>query len=244
MSPASATDFVRFIRFDENDLSSNTNEVLLSLANRIYAKRGNSVEEIFTWELFQKRYFDPTFGGALIPGQRNVIAPTADLTAYAFLVGPRSYSPVVSVLRMSPIAAWECAGRPTTIRAAAASWIAVSRWTTVSPITSCRPDTIWCIPTPAITAAANQFRVRGGFGDPNHKGFNAGVEAIYDYKQGAIQYTTSQVTYNTNCCGLSVQFHRFNVGSNIGARNEFRVAFAVANISTPLGNLKKQDRMF
>ena len=96
----------------------------------------------------------------------------------------------------------------------------------------------------AITTAANQFRVRGGFGDPNHKGFNAGAEAIYDYKQGAIQYTTSQVTYNTNCCGLSFQFHRFNVGSNVGARNEFRVAFAVANISTPLGNLKKQDRMF
>ena len=77
--------------------------LLLSIANRIYAKRGNSVEEIFSWELFQKRYFDPTFGGALIPGQRNVIAPTADLTAYAFLVGPRSTSPVVSVLRMSPI---------------------------------------------------------------------------------------------------------------------------------------------
>ena len=31
---------------------------------------------------------------------------------------------------------------------------------------------------------------------------------------------------------------------HVGARNEFRVAFAVANISTPLGNLKKQDRMF
>ena len=68
-------DFVRFIRFDENDLTANTNELLLSLANRIYAKRGNTVEEIFTWELSQKRYFDPTFGGALIPGQRNVIEP-------------------------------------------------------------------------------------------------------------------------------------------------------------------------
>ena len=83
--------------------ATNTNELLLSVANRIYAKRGNTVEEIFTWELSQKRYFDPTFGGALIPGQRNVIGPSADLTAYAFLVGPRSTSPVVSVLRMSPV---------------------------------------------------------------------------------------------------------------------------------------------
>ena len=96
-------DFLRFIRFDENDLATNTNELLISVANRIYAKRGDTVEEIFTWELSQKRYFDPTFGGALIPGERNVIGPTADLTAYAFLVGPRSTSPVVSSLRMSPI---------------------------------------------------------------------------------------------------------------------------------------------
>jgi hypothetical protein len=41
-----------------------------------------------------------------------------------------------------------------------------------------------------------------------------------------------------------VQFHSFNIGNNVGARTEWRFAFAVANISTPLGNLKKQDRMF
>jgi hypothetical protein len=43
---------------------------------------------------------------------------------------------------------------------------------------------------------------------------------------------------------LSVQFHSFNIGNNVGARTEWRFAFAVANIATPLGNLKKQDRMF
>ena len=238
------TDFVRFIRFDENDISSNTNEVLLSIANRIYAQRGNSVEEIFSWELFQKRYFDPTFGGALIPGQRNVIGPTADLTAYAFLVGPRSTSPVVSVLRMSPIRSlgvrWQADYDPRGGGIVDSSFAVDYRF--AKYFVSAGHDLVHT--DSAITTAANQFRVRGGFGDPNHKGFNAGAEAIYDYKQGAIQYTTSQVTYNTNCCGLSFQFHRFNVGSNVGARNEFRVAFAVANISTPLGNLKKQDRMF
>jgi LPS-assembly protein len=238
------TDFVRFIRFDENDISSNTNEVLLSIANRIYAHRGNSVEEIFSWELFQKRYFDPTFGGALIPGQRNVIGPTADLSAYAFLVGPRSTSPVVSVLRMSPIRSlgvrWQADYDPRGGGIVDSSFAVDYRF--AKYFVSAGHDLVHT--DSAITTAANQFRVRGGFGDPNHKGFNAGAEAIYDYKQGAIQYTTSQVTYNTNCCGLSFQFHRFNVGSNVGARNEFRVAFAVANISTPLGNLKKQDRMF
>src|SRR5208337_1236812 len=59
------TDFNRYIGFDETDLLANTNELQLSLTNRVYAKRGDSVLEIFTWELKQKRYFDPTFGGAL-----------------------------------------------------------------------------------------------------------------------------------------------------------------------------------
>src|SRR5262249_4848324 len=97
------TDFNRFIGFDETDLLANTSELAYSLTNRIYAKRGDSVQEIFTWELKQKRYFDPTFGGALVPGQSNLFLATADLTAYAFLTGPRRYSPVVSTLRVSPV---------------------------------------------------------------------------------------------------------------------------------------------
>ena len=195
-------DFVRFIRFDENDLAANTNELLISVANRIYAKRGNTVEEIFTWELSQKRYFDPTFGGALIPGQRNVIAPTADLTGYAFLVGPRSYSPVVSMLRMSPVGGlgvrWQADYDPRgggIVDSSVAMDYRFAKYFVSAGHDMVHTDS-------AVSAAANQFRVRGGFGDPNHKGLNAGFEAIYDYRQGAIQYTTSQVTYNTNCCGL------------------------------------------
>ena len=207
------TDYVRFIRFDENDLTSNTNELLLSLTNRIYAKRGNSVEEIFTWELFQKRYFDPTFGGALVQGQRNIVSSTADLTAYAFLVGPRSTSPVVSVLRMSPVAdlglRWQTDYDPRS-RGIVDSSLTMdyhfSKYFVSIGHNSVHTD-------PAITAPANQFRIRGGFGDPNHRGFNAGVEAIYDARQGYIQYTTSLVNYNTNCCGFSVQFHHVNVSA-------------------------------
>jgi LPS-assembly protein len=237
-------DYTRFIRFDENDLASNTNELLLSVANRIYARRGNSVEEIFTWEVFQKRYFDPTFGGALVPGQRNVIGPSADLTAFAFLVGPRSTSPVVSVLRMSPVGGlgvrWQAdydARSGGIVDSSLAMDYRIAKYFVSAGHDMVHTD-------PAVTAAANQFRVRGGFGDPNHRGFNAGVEAIYDYRKGAIQYTTSQVTYNTDCCGLSVQFRRVNIDSLRAPNNEFRVAFGVANISTTLGNLKKQDRMF
>jgi LPS-assembly protein len=236
-------DYARFIRFDENDLATNTNEMLLSIANRIYARRGDSVEEIFSWEVFQKRYFDPTFGGALVAGQRNVISPTADLAAYAFLVGPRSTSPVVSSMSVGPIhglgVRWQTDYDPRLGRIVDSSFSMDYRY--AKYFVSLGDNKVNT--DPAITAAANQFRVRGGFGDPNHRGISAGAEAIYDFLQGGIQYTTSQVTYNTDCCGLSVQFHSVNI-INVGVRSEWRFAFTVANIATPLGNLKKQDRMF
>src|SRR5208282_1811280 len=58
------------------------------------------VREVVTWELGQKYFLDPTFGGALIPGQRNVFTTTADLTGIAFLTEPRHLSPLISRLRV------------------------------------------------------------------------------------------------------------------------------------------------
>ena len=236
------SDYARFIRFDETDIKSNTNELLLGLTNRIYAKRGDSVQEIFTWDLFQKRYFDPTFGGALVEGERNLFTATADLTAYAFLVGPRGSSPVVSRLRMSPLnglsVQWQ-ADYDHRQHAVVDSAITVdyrfSKYFISAGHNEVHTD-------PILTAPANQFHFRGGFGDFNRRGLSAGFEAIYDYRQSVLQYTTSQVTYNTDCCGFSFQLHSINLGSRVETIPRF--AFTIANIATPFGNLKKSDRMF
>ncbi len=234
-------DFNRFIRFDENDLLSNTNEVALSLTNRIYAKRGDAVLEIFSWEVIQKRYFDPTFGGALLAGQRNVFESTADLTAFAFLVGPRSSSPVVSRIRASPVNGlsfqWQADYDPHQHGIVDSTFSMDYRWKKY--FLSAGNNEVHN--NPALTPSANQFRGRAGFGDTNHRGWNAGIDAIYDYRQKVLLYTTTQVTYNTDCCGLSVQYRRIHAG--IRDESQFSVAFAVANIGT-FGTLKKQDRLF
>src|SRR5208283_3483071 len=52
----------------------------------------SQAREIVTWELAQKYFLDPTFGGALISGQRNVFTTTSDLTGVAFLTQPRHVS--------------------------------------------------------------------------------------------------------------------------------------------------------
>jgi LPS-assembly protein len=235
------SDFDRFIRYDETDLLSNTNELELSLTNRIYAKRGDSVQEIFTWELLQKRYFDPTFGGALTPGVRNVFESTVDLTGYAFLDNPRSTSPVVSLLRMSPINGlgiqWQADYDPRQ-RGIVDSTLSVDyRWQKY--FVSAGNNDVHN--DPALAPNANQFQLRTGFGDPNHRGWNAAVVTVYDYRQAVILYSTAQVTYNTDCCGLSVEYHRYNVG--IVDRSEWRVAFSIANLGS-FGTLRKQDRVF
>ena len=56
-----------------------------------------------------------------------------------------------------------------------------------------------------------------------------------------MQFATTQVTYNTDCCGWSVQYRRFSFGMR--HENQFRVAFAIANIGS-FGTLKKQERLF
>ncbi|MBZ5724027.1 MAG: LPS assembly protein LptD [Acidobacteriia bacterium] len=235
-------DFNRFVRFDENDLLSNTNELAISLTNRIYAKRGDSVQEVFTWEVIQKRYFDPTFGGALVDGQRNVVASAADLTAYAFLVGPRSSSPVASRIRASPIPGlgfqWQADYDPRLHGIVDSTLSLDYRWKRY--FVSAGNNEVHN--NPVLTPAANQFRGRVGFGEPNHRGWNAAVDAVYDYRQGTLLYTITQVTYNTDCCGLSVQYRRSSL-PGIRTDSGYSVSFAVANIGT-FGTLRKQDRLF
>jgi LPS-assembly protein len=244
-------DFHRFIRFDERDILANTNEVQLSIINRVYAKRGENINEIFTWELMHKRYFDPTFGGALLTGSRNVFQATADTTAYAFLMGPRSYSPIVTKLRASPINGvgmqWLADYDPMFRRIVNSNLSLDYRWSTY--FVSAGHNMIRHDPfvdeegnrKQVLAPAANQFTGRVDYGDANRRGFNAGFNAIYDYREHILRSATWQVTYNTDCCGLSVQLGRISAG----IRNEtlFRIAFSIANVGT-FGTLRKQDRLF
>jgi LPS-assembly protein len=239
------SDFNRFIRFDETDLLANTSELELSLTNRVYAKRGDSVQEIFTWEIAQKRYFDPTFGGALIDGQRNVFAATVDLSGYAFLVGPRGYSPVVSTIRANPFGGlsfqWQSDYDPRLKAIVNSTLSADYRWKRY--FISAGNSEVHSNPTndPLLTPNMNQFWGRIGFGDPNHKGWNAAADMHYDYRADQLMWATVQVTYNTDCCGLSVQFRRIHSG--LRDDSTYAASFSIANIGS-FGSLKKQDRLF
>jgi LPS-assembly protein len=238
---AGCSDFDHYIRFDENDLLANTNELTLSLTNRIYAKRKDgNVQEIFAWTLMQKRYFDPTFGGAVVSGQPNIFAATSDLTAFAFLVGPRPYSPIVSIVRSVPIPGlgfnWQADYDPRSRAIVDSSFSVDYRWKLYYASVSDNE----LHSNPILMPYVNQYSMRAGFGDQQHRGWNAGIEGAYDYRLRELLHYTTQVTYNTNCCGFSMQYFRINIGQPHGV---WAFAFSLANIGT-FGSLKKNDRWF
>ena len=164
-------------------IEANTNELALSLTNRIYAKRGNDVVEILTWEVMQKRYFDPTFGGAIIPGQSNVFETTADVTAYSFVLGPRTYSPVASVLRANPVGGltfqWLADYDPMYRRIVDSVVEVGYRWKKGTQQYYFNAGDNLVRSDVLLTPNADQYRFTVGFGDPQHRGWNAATTVTY-----------------------------------------------------------------
>jgi len=49
--------------------------------------------ELISWEVSQRYYFDPTFGGAIINGKRKRGTTSLDFAGISFLTEPRKFSP-------------------------------------------------------------------------------------------------------------------------------------------------------
>jgi LPS-assembly protein len=236
-------DFQRVIRFDERDLLTNTEEVEISLINRLYGKReGGEVRELLTFELWQRRYFNPTFGGALVPGERNVFLSTVGLTPFAFADGPRRYSPVVSSLRLNP--RWNYSlewradydpQRSKLVNSGVTGDATFEHFSVSLGHYAVRSS-------PLLSPNSNQLRALVRYGSSNKRGWNAGFSTVYDYRVSIMQYATTHVTYNTDCCGFSVEWRRFALGPTRN-ENQFRLALSIANIGS-FGTLKQQERMF
>ena len=232
--------FANLIRFDEADLLSNTNQIEFSVTNRLLAKEKNgNVTDFITWQTWYDRYFDPTFGGAIVAGERNVLQSSLDLTGYGYLDGLRHSSPIVSALRLQSRVGMEWRAdydplRHGIVNSTLSMDGRIKDYHVSVAHTDIKTD-------PLLSPNANQFRGSFSYGSDTRRGLSYGFVAAYDYRAGVMQYSQTQVTYNSDCCGLSVQYYRFNVG----ARNEsqFRVSFAVSNIGA-FGTLKRQERIY
>jgi len=203
-----------------------------------------------TWELAQKYFIDPTFGGALLEGRSNVLTSTVDLTGIAFLDSPRHLSPLISRLRIAPNARtdveWDM-DYDFQLGHMSASTVLVNYH--FGRYTIGGGDAYLEVPpeSPNATAAPspqsfNQLRLLLGYGFTGKPGFSAAANIGFDADLGFLQYAAVQTTYNWNCCGINLEFRRFALGS-VRNENQYRFTFALANFAT-LGNLRRADRLF
>jgi LPS-assembly protein len=277
--------FGSIIRFDYRDILSNTNEAEFGLLQRLFLKRKRTgcdeeaadgtpttpcapagADEFVSWDVKMKYFADPTFGGAVLPGTRNVLTTTANFTGIAFLTDPRRFSPVVSQLRIRTTAnsdlVWQLDYDTKKGRINSSTFYTgfhfgdffvgashaylqvpgevVDNPTTGTPLPTCVPHVFnqpSCVPP-----LFDQLRAQLGYGSPTKRGWSAAANIGFDREFNLLQYSAAQTSYNWDCCGLSFEYRRFSLGS-VRNENQYRFAFTLANIGS-FGNLKRQERLF
>jgi LPS-assembly protein len=221
---------------------------------------GSQVREIVTWEIAQKYFLDPNFGG-LVSATNNSACPaqscnvqvftsTVDLSGISFLTAPRHLSPLISRLRVQANARtdfeWDVDYDFERGGFNASTILANYR---VGPFTVGGGDAYLQVPGQVTGSTVifspqlfNQFRLLLGYGHSGKQGLSVATNVGFDAKLGFLQYGAAQATYNWDCCGVSVEFRRFNLGS-VRNENQYRFTFALANLGA-LGNLRRTERLF
>jgi LPS-assembly protein len=230
-----ANDFLNTIVVDDIDLVAHTKEIEYALTNRFFTNR-----EVFSWRLAQKYFFDPTFGGAILPGRRNVFAPVLDISGFAFADGERRVSPIVSTMRLATSASTstdlevDYDTRDHRFRSAGIAGTA-NRGQFGGGIS------YFFTRRSAIEVPNNQLRGTITYGNQSKPGLSAAFAFSYDAQHSLFQGSTAQLGYNTNCYGLSFEVSQFNLGARVESR--FRFAFTLKDIGS-VGTLRPRERLF
>jgi LPS-assembly protein len=254
---------------DTTDIATNTNEVGYSLTQRFYlrpagqqacapedAANGCSQKprEWASWQIAQKLFIDPNFGGALIPGRRNVFDSTLDLSAVAFLTEPRNVSPIVSRLRFEAIdnlrVEWDLDYDFRTGRLGADNLFAGYSWgnTTVGVghallnAVDESGSTATIIQNQQVQPFFSIGKV-GTNGLPTSTGFSFAANGGYDFALGQLQYVGAQATYNWDCCGLTFGYRRLDLGTVRGNDTQYQWGFTLASFGT-IGDIRRTNSAF
>lgn len=252
---------------DTNDIATNTNEAGYSLTQRFYlqplhaapctetdaaigACKGGT-REWASWQIAQRFYIDPNFGGAIIPSRRSVFDSTLDLSGVAFLTSPRNVSPVISRLRFEAInnlrVEWDMDYDPRLGHIGADNLYAGYSWgrTTVG-VGHAMLNAVDEQGSAATTIQSQQLQPFLQIGKAGSTGFNFAANGGYDFVHGALQYGGVQAVYNRGCCGLMLGYRRFELGTigNTGRdETEWLYGFTLANFGT-VGDIRHSNTIF
>ncbi|MDX6696050.1 MAG: LPS-assembly protein [Blastocatellia bacterium] len=272
------TSFERIIRFDYNDTVADTNEIEYGLVNRFFTRRStenvspaarraadasghaslsSQPYEALTITVRGKYFFDPYFGGALVPGQRNQFYPINTFSGFTYGGVPRRFSPINVEGRYRPSqnlfadARTDLDVQGSGLRNLAVSF-GLSRRLVKAFTTFYYTRAIELAPSLSRFADARGFEagtLRGSqwsptlfLGDPN-RGLFGGVSFFFDFQDRSAlppdrpvlrnsSLVSSVVTagYTWDCCSVTVQNYTFNVG--LRSENRFVFSFRLNGIGT------------
>ena len=208
-------------------------------------------QEWISWFVAQKYFFDPTFGGAVVSGRRNVFSNTLDFSSAAYITAPRFTSPVISRLRMRTSGTtdveWDLEYDTKAGRVAASNVFANYRH---GSFFSSLGHALMNAPAESIVAAGqpipvnnyNQLQALLGYGAPTKLGLGVAGDGGLDINLHSLEYAGVQTSYNFNCCGVSVEYRRFALGS-VRNENIWSYGLTLTGVGTA-GNLKRAERLF
>ena len=216
------------------------------------SEEGNNCgkREWMSWRLTQKYFFDPTFGGAVIPGRRNIFDTTLSFSGIAFLTEPREISPLISRLLVHPSekvdAEWDF-DLDTGAKKFTSNNVLVDvrEGNYFSGLSYARLNAPGRFYTEGISSSVSNFsqlRFLVGYGNPAKKGLGIAANVGLDLRLTSVQYGALQTSYNWDCCGFSVEYRKYELGS-VRNENVYRFNFTLANIGTA-GNLRRAERLF
>ena len=84
------------------------------------------------------------------------------------------------------------------------------------------------------------------FGKPSGKGLNLAANGSYDFVAGELQYGGVQAVYNWDCCGLSMGYRQFQLGTVQGTgrdEHEWLYSFTLANFGA-VGDIRRATSVF
>ena len=249
---------------DTTDIATDTNEAGFSLTQRLYLRpTGQQTcapedaqgpdgcpakpREWASWQIAQKYFIDPNFGGALIPDRRNVFDATLDLTGVAFLTSPRNLAPITSRLRFEAIdnlrIQWDLDYDPKSGQLDADNLYAgYSRGRTTVGLGHALLNAVDENKGSASTIKSQQLQPFLSIGKANGNGFNLAANGGYDFVLGQLQYAGAQATYNWNCCGLTFGYRRFQLGT-VRDETQYLYSFTLANFGS-VGDIRRSNSVF
>ncbi|HYV24699.1 MAG TPA: LPS assembly protein LptD [Pyrinomonadaceae bacterium] len=259
---AGIDNFNQIIRFDYTDAIADTNEIEYGLTNRFFTRRATESVgkkaartarekkslatqpyEALTITVRGKYFFDPYFGGALIPGRRNQFDPIDTLSGFTYGAVPRKFSPVNINVRYRPSQSLYADYRVDMdtkgggLRAMAAT-AGIERRLIQSFATFYYTRAVTLVPSLKQYADANghepgtvrspELRTSVFLGN-QEQGLFGGLSLFFDFQNHPFAASNRSLISSTatigrawKCCSVTAQFYTFNVG----IRDEHRVVFA------------------